>query len=296
MKIILMGDSTMQYNDATTYPQTGWGQMLPLFFNQDVAILNFARNGCSTKSFIDLGIFSKALNEVDETTYCLIQFGHNDQKKDNPLRYAERDTDYKDNLRHYIREIINRKGNPILITSVYRRFFDKNDDLIDDVHLGYPKAMMEVAQEMNIPCIDVCCQTKKMISYMGSEYQILNEAGLASVKLINEAIAAGALQITKTAYDAERGWFFLTPPSSWALSDTEIEQNKTEAANATAVFNDNKHNLIMIGAGNTSSDGTITMPTWTEYRALLTNNNYYSVYFENYKSAWNRMKMKHLSE
>ena len=164
-----MGDSTMQYNDATTYPQTGWGQMLPLFFNQDVAILNFARNGCSTKSFIDLGIFSKALNEVDETTYCLIQFGHNDQKKDNPLRYAERDTDYKDNLRHYIREIINRKGNPILITSVYRRFFDKNDDLIDDVHLGYPKAMMEVAQEMNIPCIDVCCQTKKMISYMGSE-------------------------------------------------------------------------------------------------------------------------------
>lgn len=31
MKIILMGDSTMQTNDASTYPQVGWGQMLSLF-------------------------------------------------------------------------------------------------------------------------------------------------------------------------------------------------------------------------------------------------------------------------
>lgn len=134
------------------------------------------------------------------------------------------------------------------------------------------------------------------VRHMGFEYQILNEHGLESVKLINEAIAAGAMHITKTAYDAEKGWFFLTPPSSWALSDTEIEQNKTEASNATAVFNDNKHNLIMIGAGNTSTDGTVKMPTWTEFKASLTTNKYYSVHFENYKSAWNRMKMKHLSE
>lgn len=30
-KIFMIGDSTMQYNNIFSYPQTGWGQVLHLF-------------------------------------------------------------------------------------------------------------------------------------------------------------------------------------------------------------------------------------------------------------------------
>ena len=43
MRILIMGDSTMQQNFASTYPQVGWPQALPLFLNNKVEILNFAR-------------------------------------------------------------------------------------------------------------------------------------------------------------------------------------------------------------------------------------------------------------
>jgi lysophospholipase L1-like esterase len=169
MKIILMGDSTMQTNDASTYPQVGWGQMLSLFFKSDVQIMNFAKNGCSTKSFYDLGFFNKALAEVEAGTYCLIQFGHNDQKVDNPLRYTDKDTTYKTNLSFYIDEIRQRKGIPVLLTSVYRRYFDDHQRIMDDVHQGYPEAMMEVAWQESVLILDICQLSKDLLTRLGDD-------------------------------------------------------------------------------------------------------------------------------
>ena len=51
--IYMIGDSTMQYNDIFTYPQTGWGQVLHLFAKKDVRIYDHAKNGRSSKSFIE---------------------------------------------------------------------------------------------------------------------------------------------------------------------------------------------------------------------------------------------------
>ncbi len=169
MKIILMGDSTMQTNDATTYPQVGWGQMLPLFFKSNIKILNFAKNGCSTKSFYDLGIFNKVLNEIEEGDYCFIQFGHNDQKVDNPLRYTNKDTTYKTNLSFYIDEIKQRKGIPVLLTSIYRRYFDDNKQIMEEVHQGYPEAMIELAWQEDVLVLDICRLSKELLSALGEE-------------------------------------------------------------------------------------------------------------------------------
>ena len=70
MKIYIAGDSTFQNNDATTFPQTGIGQVLPMFFHceniivpedellesqrqlETLTFVNCAKNGRSTKSFI----------------------------------------------------------------------------------------------------------------------------------------------------------------------------------------------------------------------------------------------------
>ncbi len=36
MKIFMMGDSTMKYNNIFSYPQFGWGQVLHLFAKNEV--------------------------------------------------------------------------------------------------------------------------------------------------------------------------------------------------------------------------------------------------------------------
>ena len=54
-KIFWAADSTVQNNDVTTYPQTGIGQVFPMYVREGVFVLNHARNGRSTKSFMDEG-------------------------------------------------------------------------------------------------------------------------------------------------------------------------------------------------------------------------------------------------
>ena len=81
-KIYLLGDSTCQTNNEDTYPQTGWGQLLNLFVNENYEVVNLAKNGRSTKSFIDEGLFEICKNNLKENDIVIIQFGHNDEKDD----------------------------------------------------------------------------------------------------------------------------------------------------------------------------------------------------------------------
>ena len=54
-KIFWASDSTVQTNKFMTYPQTGIGQVFSLYTKDDVTVVNYAKNGRSTKSFIDEG-------------------------------------------------------------------------------------------------------------------------------------------------------------------------------------------------------------------------------------------------
>ena len=164
-----MGDSTMQTNDANTYPQVGWVQALPLFILKDINIINYAKNGCSTKSFIELGLFDKALSSIESGDFCFIQFGHNDAKTDNPMRYTDAKTTYKENLRYFIQMICEKGATPILLTSIYRRHFNEVGDILENTHLGYPQAMIEVGKETNTFVIDMCSYTKKHFQKLGDE-------------------------------------------------------------------------------------------------------------------------------
>jgi lysophospholipase L1-like esterase len=51
--LYLIGDSTMADKPLDDNPERGWGQLLPNFFDDDVVIENHAKNGRSTKSFIN---------------------------------------------------------------------------------------------------------------------------------------------------------------------------------------------------------------------------------------------------
>lgn len=43
--VFLIGDSTMADKPLVDNPEHGWGQMLPMFFSQNVLVRNYAVNG-----------------------------------------------------------------------------------------------------------------------------------------------------------------------------------------------------------------------------------------------------------
>ena len=59
-KIYLLGDSTCQTNNEDTYPQTGWGQLLNLFVNENYEVVNLAKNGMSEDELLRAKNFKKS--------------------------------------------------------------------------------------------------------------------------------------------------------------------------------------------------------------------------------------------
>lgn len=156
----------MHQNDASTYPQTGWGEALGMFF--DCEILNFAMNGCSTKSFIDLGYAQKAIDASSCGDWAIIQFGHNDEK-DDPLRHTDPYTTYQKNLSYFLDQFRRKGVNVIFCTSIYRRIF-KDGKLVDNNHGEYPNAMMDLASKLGVEYIDLCTLTKKKFEELGEKF------------------------------------------------------------------------------------------------------------------------------
>ena len=71
IKVVLVGDSTVAV-------QGGWGPGFCAHLIPAAECLDLAVNGRSTKSFIDEGLWAKALEAHGQ--FYFIQFGHNDQK------------------------------------------------------------------------------------------------------------------------------------------------------------------------------------------------------------------------
>ncbi len=121
----MAGDSTMAIKETKAYPETGWGMPFTYFFDSSVTIVNKAKNGKSTKTFISEGLWSSIIDNVKDGDYVFIQFGHNDASKEKTDRYAT-PQEYTANILRFINETKAKKGIPILLTPVSRRKFDSS--------------------------------------------------------------------------------------------------------------------------------------------------------------------------
>lgn len=164
--IYMIGDSTMQYNNIFTYPQTGWGQVLHLFAKEDVRIYDHAKNGRSSKSFIDEGLFDNVYNKLQEGDYVICQFGHNDEK-DDPLRHTDKESSYLKNLEYFRTKCLEKGANIVFATSITRRKFV--DGVCVDTHLGYPQSMKKYCLEKGYECIDLNEITLGLYNILGEE-------------------------------------------------------------------------------------------------------------------------------
>lgn len=167
IKVFIAGDSTAASKLPEKRPETGWGEMIPQFFSEKVEFENHAVNGRSSKSFIDEDRLEKILDAIDEGDFLFIQFGHNDEKEDVERR-TEPFTTYKRYLSEYIDGARNKNANPVLLTSVMRRSFTEKGD-INDTHGDYLTAMRELAQEKDVPLIDIARESKKLFEELGPE-------------------------------------------------------------------------------------------------------------------------------
>ncbi|MEO7797958.1 MAG: GDSL-type esterase/lipase family protein [Opitutaceae bacterium] len=75
-------------------------------------------NGRSTKSFINEGRWEAIVRELKPGDFVIIQFGHNDEKIEDPARGTDPATTFRDNLQRFIRETRAKNATPILATPV----------------------------------------------------------------------------------------------------------------------------------------------------------------------------------
>tara|TARA_Y100001963_G_scaffold131068_1_gene187968 strand:+ start:39 stop:794 length:756 start_codon:yes stop_codon:yes gene_type:complete len=162
----LVGDSTMSDKPNLAYPERGWGQLLPQYMNEELEIVNHAANGRSTRRFINEVLWALVLSELKEGDYVLIQFGHNDQKKDDPARYASVDKDYPAFLRQYIKEVREHKAIPMIASSICRRHFDEEGNLQRKL-IDYASAARQVAKSEGVEFFDLNEQTCGFLKSIG---------------------------------------------------------------------------------------------------------------------------------
>ncbi len=167
MKIFMMGDSTMKYNNIYTYPQMGWGQVLHLFAKNNVLIEDHAENGRSTKSFLEEGRFDVILSRLNEGDFVICCFGHNDEKINDPKRYTTPYGTYIENLKYFADKVKEKGGHIVYTTPITRHKFI--DGVCVNSHMDYPDAMIKFCNENGYTCIDLNKLTINLYNKLGEE-------------------------------------------------------------------------------------------------------------------------------
>jgi lysophospholipase L1-like esterase len=163
--VFLAGDSTV--TDQQIEPWAAWGQMLPPFFDDRIAVANHAESGETIKSFVGERRFDRVMSLIKAGDYLFMQFAHNDQKLN--AEHTDAATGYKDLLRRFITETRAKGAHPVLVTSMERRNFDAAGQHIVPSLEGYPQAMREVGAELNVPVIDLNAMSIPFYEALGPE-------------------------------------------------------------------------------------------------------------------------------
>ncbi|NCT81583.1 MAG: rhamnogalacturonan acetylesterase [Comamonadaceae bacterium] len=163
-RLILVGDSTMA-------PRSGYGNALCARFQQ-LACLNLARGGRSSKSFRAEGLWDTVLallnergeNGRQQKTLVLIQFGHNDQPG-KPGRSTDLATEFGPNLTGYVKDVQAAGGEVLLITPLTRRTF-KDGQLPNDLR-PWAEAILRVGAEQGVPVLDLNAISHATVAALG---------------------------------------------------------------------------------------------------------------------------------
>ncbi|MDE6340913.1 MAG: rhamnogalacturonan acetylesterase, partial [Muribaculaceae bacterium] len=158
------GDSTVV--DQAEEPWASWGQIIPSFFDTNIAVSNQAESGQRTSSFFAGRRYDKVLSMAKPGDYVFVEFGHNDEKDKGAGSGAY--YNYTHNLKIFADRARQKGLNVVFLTPTARRSFDKDGKIIN-THGDYPEAMKAVAEREGIPVIDLTEMTTTLFETLGAE-------------------------------------------------------------------------------------------------------------------------------
>lgn len=162
--VYLCGNSTVVDQDRE--PWASWGQMVTRWFDDAVAVANYAESGRRLNSFVAEKRLQKILSLIKPGDYLFVEFGHNDQKEKTPGSGAYYNFAYQ--LKMFVDEARLRGAIPVFCTPTQRRFFDA-DGRIQETHGDYPAAMREVATREQVPLVELHDMTRTFFETLGTE-------------------------------------------------------------------------------------------------------------------------------
>ena len=161
----LCGNSTVVDQDYE--PWASWGQMITQWFDDRVAVANYAESGERASSFIAEKRLAKIISLMKAGDYLFVEFGHNDQKEKGAGKGAY--YNFATCLKTFIDEARAKGVTPVFITPTQRRAFDATNTKIVETHADYPDAMRWVAQREQVPVIELHDMTRTFFETLGFE-------------------------------------------------------------------------------------------------------------------------------
>ena len=199
--LFFAGDSTLEsrdpHHDKPMEAVLGsWGDELKPFLKNGVRISNRAVSGMSTKSCIDTGTWKKLVDDIKPGDWVLVQFGHNDQKSNNPKVYAPAAGAYSDNLRRFAAEVRAKGGTPVFATSMVRRFIGKDGKVSDG--LGeYPETVRRLGAELKVDVVDMNASTRAEVEHVRPDQSLAWYRAVADQSDYTHPTQAGAKVIAR---------------------------------------------------------------------------------------------------
>ena len=135
------------------------------FFDDHVAVANYAESGEALASFRSARRLDKILSSIKAGDYLFIQFGHNDQKDKAPG--AGPFTSYKANLKQFVAAARAKNALPVLVTPMERRRFEGNKPA--PTLADFAEAVRQVGKEDNVPVIDLNAMSLQLYAALGPE-------------------------------------------------------------------------------------------------------------------------------
>jgi pectinesterase len=145
----------------------GWGQPFQMYFKSTATIVDDAKSGASTTSFLTTPNYADIKAKIKTGDYLLIQFGHNDEDG-NPAA-----TTFYTTLKTYVDFAVSKGAHPILITPVTRRTFATDGSgNMKNSHIttkggDYPQAVRNLGAATGTPVIDLTARSMTFFKAIG---------------------------------------------------------------------------------------------------------------------------------
>ena len=166
--LFIAGDSTVcdqdpQWDRPASERFSGWGQLLPAYFNADISVANYADSGEGTAAFRVGGgaLWEPLSKQLKSGDWVLIQLGHNDKKTPAVV--------YRSRVLAMLQAIKAKGASPVLVSPMVRN----NSDALYKQHiygdLVVKDVLTHLAKLEQIPFIDLMSLTHGWAETLGQE-------------------------------------------------------------------------------------------------------------------------------